>query len=287
MNSRYLDAFVRYLEFEKNCSAHTLLNYRLDIEEFLLFLGDSDLAAVDYLTLRRFLASLREKQLKARTIARKLSSLRAIFRYMQREGLVLRNPARLLMTPKLDHTLPHFLTENEAEALLQSPEGDTACCLRDRAIFEIMYSSGMRVGELVGMNLSDLDLVGNIVKVRGKGRKERILPLGAPAVAALQEYLDNRKLASQAVFLNNRGGRLTARSIRNIINKYLPKAALKQNVHPHMLRHSFATHMLDRGADLRSVQELLGHVSLSTTQIYTHLTTDKIKRIYQSAHPRA
>lgn len=287
MNSRYLDAFMRYLEFEKNCSAHTLLNYRLDIEEFLLFLGDSDLATVDYLTLRRFLASLRDKQLKARTIARKLSSLRAIFRYMQREGLVSKNPARLLMTPKLDHVLPHFLTENEAVALLESPADQTSSSLRDRAIFEMMYSSGMRVGELVGMNVADVDLIGNIIKVRGKGRKERMLPLGEPAVAALREYLAARKFSSQAVFLNNRGGRLTDRSVRNIINKYLPEAALKQNVHPHMLRHSFATHMLDRGADLRSVQELLGHVSLSTTQIYTHLTTDKIKRIYENAHPRA
>ena len=159
--------------------------------------------------------------------------------------------------------------------------------LRDKAIFETLYSSGIRVSELVGLSLSDVDLISNIIKVFGKGKKERIVPVGDKACEAIQAYLDARGVRSEALFLNRSGGRLTARSVRNIINKHILKEAMAQKVHPHMFRHSFATHMLDRGADLRSVQELLGHVNLSTTQIYTHLTTDRLKKVYEKAHPRA
>ncbi|MBF0122314.1 MAG: tyrosine recombinase XerC [Candidatus Omnitrophica bacterium] len=285
--SQHLDKFLNNLEIEKNYSEHTLLNYRLDLQEFFVFLGHDRIAEVDYSVLRRFLAEMRAKQLKPRSVARKLSSLRSFFKFLQREGVIQKNPASLLLTPKLDKPLPHFLSEEDTVRLIEAPEGDKSSNLRDKAIFETLYSTGIRVSELVGLSQGDVDLIGDLVKVFGKGRKERIVPIGAKAVEAIQGYLAARKHTSEAVFLNNRGGRLTARSVRNIINKHIKKAAFQQNVHPHMLRHSFATHLLDHGADLRSVQELLGHVNLSTTQIYTHLTTEKLKSVYEKAHPRA
>ncbi|MBF0485687.1 MAG: tyrosine recombinase XerC [Candidatus Omnitrophica bacterium] len=286
MNS-YIQKFLGHLEDEKNYSQHTLLNYRLDLEEFFAFLGNDDVKAVDYPTLRRFLAELKVRALKPRSVSRKLSSLRSFFRFLQREGVVQKNPAALVMTPKLDKVLPHFLTETAAVRLMEAPGENTAVDLRDKAIFETLYSTGIRVSELVGLSLEDVDLIGNIVKVYGKGKKERVVPIGDKACEAIQAYLDARKSNASALFLNHAGGRLTARSIRNIINKHIACASLDQKVHPHMLRHSFATHLLDHGADLRAVQELLGHVNLSTTQIYTHLTTEKLKSIYNAAHPRA
>ncbi|NTV29834.1 MAG: tyrosine-type recombinase/integrase, partial [Candidatus Omnitrophica bacterium] len=232
-------------------------------------------------------AELKARQLKARSVARKLSSLRSFFRFLQREGLVQKNPAALVLTPKLDKGLPHFLTEADAVRLVEAPEDNTVESLRDRAIFETLYSTGIRVSELVGMSVGDADLIGNIVKVYGKGKKERIVPIGDKACEALGAYLDARRGRAEALFLNRTGGRLTDRSVRNIINKHIKRVALEQKVSPHMFRHSFATHLLDHGADLRSVQELLGHVNLSTTQIYTHLTMDKLKSVYDKAHPRA
>ena len=285
--SQHLDKFLKNLEIEKNYSEHTLLNYRLDLQEFFAFLGHDRVAEVDYPALRRFLAEMRAKQLKPRSVARKLSSLRSFFKFLQREGVIQKNPASLLLTPKLDKPLPHFLSEEETVRLIEAPEGDKSSNLRDKAIFETLYSTGIRVSELVGLSQGDVDLIGDLVKVFGKGRKERIVPIGAKAVEAIEGYLATRKHKSEAIFLNNRGERLTARSVRNIINKHIKTAAMQQKVHPHMLRHSFATHLLDHGADLRSVQELLGHVNLSTTQIYTHLTTEKLKSVYQKAHPRA
>ena len=243
--------------------------------------------AVDYPALRRFLAELRSKERKPRSVARKLSSLRSFFKYLQREGIVDKNPAALVQTPKLDKSLPHFLTEQDAVRLMESPVDDKIADYRDRAIFETLYSSGIRVSELVGLSVRDVDLISNVIKVFGKGKKERMVPVGDKACEALQGYLETRGVKSEAVFLNRSGGRLSARSVRNIINKHIARQAMAQKVHPHMLRHSFATHMLDHGADLRSVQELLGHVNLSTTQIYTHLTTDRLKSVYAKAHPRA
>jgi tyrosine recombinase XerC len=286
MNS-YINDFLNKLSVEKNYSEHTLLNYRLDLEEFFRFFGSDDVKAVDYPALRRFLADLRAKARKPRSVARKLSSLRSFYKHLQREGVVDKNPAALVQTPKLDKTLPHFLTEQDAVRLMESPVDDKVADFRDRAIFETLYSSGMRVSELVGMSVRDVDLISNVIKVFGKGKKERIVPVGEKACEALQAYLDARAVKSDAVFLNKSGGRLTARSVRNIINKHITRQSMAQKVHPHMLRHSFATHMLDHGADLRSVQELLGHVNLSTTQIYTHLTTDRLKSVYAKAHPRA
>jgi integrase/recombinase XerC len=263
------------------------LNYRLDLEEFFHFLGHDRVSDVDYPAFRRYLAELRVKQLRPRSVARKLSSLRTFFRYLQREGAIKKNPAALIMTPKLDKTLPHFLTEEEATKLVESPVENKTADLRDRAIFETLYSAGIRVSELVGLSVHDVDLIGNIIKVYGKGRKERMVPIGDKAVEAIRAYLEARKGKSEAVFLNPSGQRLTARSVRNIFNKHIKKTAIQQKVYPHMLRHSFATHLLNRGADLRSVQELLGHVNLSTTQIYTHLTTEKLKSVYDKAHPHA
>ena len=287
MMNAHIQNFLKYLQVEKNYSEHTLLNYSLDLVDFFAFLGHDRVGEVDYPALRRFLAELRAKALRPRSVARKLSSLRSFFRYLQREGLIQKNPAALLLTPKLDKVLPHFLSEEEAVRLIEAPAEDEVSAPRDKAIFETLYSTGIRVSELVGLNQTDVDLIGNVVKARGKGRKERIVPIGNKAVEALRSYFNTRKDRFEAVFLNRSGGRLTARSVRNIINKHILKAAIQQKVHPHMMRHSFATHLLNRGADLRSVQELLGHVNLSTTQIYTHLTTERLKIVYDKAHPRA
>lgn len=286
--NRYIDKFLSYLEIEKNYSSHTILNYSIDLNEFLEFLGEETaVQSIVYLHFRRFLAHLRTRNHKPRTLARKLSSLRSFFKFLHREGLIQENPALLIVTPKLDKPLPKFLSEKDAVTLLEAPLSDNAMGLRDRAIMETLYSAGLRVSELVGMNIDSVDAISNIVKVEGKGKKERLVPIGNKAVEAIQMYLAKREKNSRALFLNQRGTRLTDRAVRNIINKYILKASLLMHVSPHTLRHSFATHLLDHGADLRSVQELLGHSNLSTTQIYTHVTTDRLKKVYDQAHPRA
>jgi len=285
--NQYLDKFFTYLEVEKNYSSHTTLNYRIDLEEFAKFLDKTTVEKVEYQDLRRFLAQLKTRNLKPRTLARKLSSLRSFLKFLQREKILKSNPAKLLVTPKLDKPLPHFMSEEETVQLIESPKFGKINSLRDKAIFEILYSTGIRVSELVGLNVDDVDFFGNIIKVMGKGKKERIVPIGEQALTALKNYLDSRKIDNKFVFVNRGGTRLGDRSVRNIINKYILEQAMSQHVTPHMFRHSFATHLLNHGADLRSVQELLGHVNLSTTQIYTHLTTDKLKKVYDQAHPRA
>jgi tyrosine recombinase XerC len=282
-----IDKFLSSLEVEKNYSNHTILNYRTDLEEFAAFLGDQPLTQVDYPALRRFLAQLRTRSLKPRTVSRKLSALRSFFKYLQRHKMIAGNPAALLVTPKLDKPLPHFLTEEDTVKLLDAPTDGKVNTLRDKAILETLYSTGIRVSELVGLDEGHVDAIGNIVRVRGKGKKERLAPIGEKALEAIQNYLEARPQHSPALFLNKNGSRLTGRGVRGIINKYILKASLQGKVSPHMFRHSFATHLLNRGADLRSVQELLGHANLSTTQIYTHLTTDKLKSVYDKAHPRA
>ena len=284
---KYLEKFLSYLEVEKNYSSHTLLNYKIDLEEFMGFLGELSIEKVDYTILRRFLAQMRTRNLKPRSVARKLSSLRSFFKFLQREKIVASNPASLLVTPKLDKPLPHFLSEQEATQIIESPSTDKISNLRDKAIFETLYSTGIRVSELVGLDLQDVDFISNIIRVMGKGRKERLVPIGDKALDAIKEYTEKRLQQKETLFLNKNGTRLTARSVCNIINKHVLKEAMAQHVTPHMFRHSFATHLLNHGADLRSVQELLGHVNLSTTQIYTHLTTDKLKKVYDKAHPRA
>lgn len=283
-----IDKFLSSLEVEKNYSNHTVLNYRTDLEEFAAFLGgQTTLTQVDYPVLRRFLAQLRTRDLKPRTISRKLSALRSFFKYLQRHKMIAGNPAALLVTPKLDKPLPHFLTEEDTVKLMDAPTDGKVNTLRDKAILETLYSTGIRVSELVGLDEGHVDAIGNIVRVRGKGKKERLAPIGEKALEAIQNYLEARPQHSPALFLNKNGSRLSDRGVRGIINKYILKASLQGKVSPHMFRHSFATHLLNHGADLRSVQELLGHTNLSTTQIYTHLTTDKLKSVYDKAHPRA
>lgn len=285
--NRYLEKYLSYLDIEKNYSKHTLLNYKIDLEEFFAFIAETPVEKVDYLTLRRYLARLREKNHKPRTLARKLSSLRSFFKFLTREGHVKNNPSNLLMTPKLDKKLPNFLTEEEMTRFLEAPVLSEEAGLRDRAILETLYSTGIRVSELVGLDVDHIDFIGNIIKVFGKGKKERLVPIGDQALAAIRRYVEGRAKKSQVLFLNKNGTRLTARSVCNITDKYIRMAGVRDGVSPHVLRHSFATHLLNRGADLRSVQELLGHVNLSTTQIYTHMTTEKLKNIYAKAHPRA
>jgi tyrosine recombinase XerC len=284
---RYIDKFLRYLDIEKNYSKHTLLNYRLDLEDFAKFLGGSPLEQVDYLNLRKYLARLKEKNLKSRTVYRKISCLRSFFKFLAREGYIKTNPVLSLVSPKQEKHLPSFLTEEEMTKLLEAPSTEDDQGLRDRAILETFYSTGMRISELVGLSLDDLDFIGGVVKAKGKGKKERLLPIGEKALTAIKGYLDKRQKPADAVFLNKNGGRLSDRGVRNIVSKYIRITSLRQGISPHTFRHSFATHLLNRGADLRSVQELLGHANLSTTQIYTHLTTDKLKSIYDKAHPRA
>jgi len=284
---RYIDKFLRYLEIEKNYSTHTILNYKLDLQDFSKFLGGADITSVDYLFLRKYLAALKEKNLNARSAGRHLSALRSFFRFLSREGYIKLNPTSSLSSPKQEKHLPLFLTEEEVLKLIDSAFIQDERSLRDKAILETFYSTGIRISELVGLNMDDVDFIGGIAKVRGKGKKERIVPVGDHALKAIRHYLDKRKRKDNAIFLNKSGSRLSTRGVRNIVDKYITKAGIRQGVSAHTLRHSFATHLLNRGADLRSVQELLGHANLSTTQIYTHLTTERLKAVYDKAHPRA
>jgi len=287
---RYIEKFVRFLEIEKNYSKHTVLNYHLDLEDFKHFLADKPIENVDYLVLRKYLAVLKEKNLKARTVSRRLSTLRSFFKFLTREGHLKTNPILLVSSPKQEKHLPLFLTEDEVKRLIDSvlpKDGHEELGLRDKAILETFYSTGMRISELVGVNTQDIDFISDIIKVMGKGRKERIVPIGDLAISAIKDYLEKRGKQSEALFLNKNGRRITDRGVRGIVAKYIRIASIRQGVSPHTLRHSFATHLLNRGADLRSVQELLGHANLSTTQIYTHLSTERLKSVYDKAHPRA
>ncbi|MBD3246191.1 MAG: tyrosine recombinase XerC [Candidatus Omnitrophica bacterium] len=288
--SYYIDKFLDYLTIEKNYSPHTLKNYAFDLREFAEFLQNykvTEISRVDYFVLRKFLSTLAEKKISKRTTSRKISTLKSFFKFLIREGVISSNPAASLIYPRLEKPLPKFLTEAQVSRIVAMPEGKGALTLRDKAMLEFLYSTGARVSEMVTLKRDDVDLIGGSVKVQGKGRKERILPLGEPAVRALKEYLDTRDDSRSALFLNHRGTPLTDRGVRNILTRYMKKTASELKVSPHVFRHSFATHLLNRGADLRSVQELLGHSSISTTQVYTHLTIDSLKKVYEKAHPRA
>lgn len=287
---RYIDKFINYLKVEKNASGHTINNYAIDLKSFSLFLAGKDITQIDHLLLRRFLAEMRSKAYSKRTIARKLASLRSFFKFLFREGHIKSNPITAISSPKLDKKLPKFLDVEKVTRLILKPDTTTGAGLRDRAILETLYSTGIRVSELVGLDSQDIDFISGVIKVFGKGSKERIVPIGDEALGAIRKYNDkkNKKEKSKdAVFLNNRGGRLTDRSVRRVLDKYIRSCAIEEKISPHSLRHSFATHLLDRGADLRSVQELLGHMNLSTTQIYTHVTMDRLKSVYDKTHPRA
>jgi len=275
---------------ERNASAYTLRSYRDDLTRFFKMLGHQRLRDVTPLDVRAFLADQSTKQYSKRTIARRLSCLRSFFRFLCRDGVLKRNPAAVVPTPRQEQLLPHFLDEQQILTLLQIPPAGKWQGLRDRAILETFYSTGVRVSELAGLNLEDVDEISGTAIVRGKGKKERLCPIGKHALTAIQTYLKQRpqKLkVPYAVFVSQKGGRLTVRQIDRLLQRYVKAAGLPVEISPHSLRHTFATHLLDRGADLRSVQELLGHSSLATTQIYTHVTAKRLKKVYDQAHPRA
>jgi len=287
-------AFLRHLDRERNASVHTVRAYGEDLEQFRAYLEcmlgrAAGPAEVDHLLIRGFLADLHERGLKKVSSARKLATLRTFFRFLCREGVLDKNPARALLSPRLERRIPTHLDEGQVNALLDVPgSGDAA--LRARAILELLYATGIRCSELVGLDLPDVDLPSRMIRVLGKGRKERVVLFGGRAQAALRAYLPPRARArprSEALFVNARGGRLTDRSVRETVARRVKALALTQRASPHTLRHSFATHLLARGADLRAIQELLGHVRLSTTQRYTHVDTHQILSIYRKAHPRA
>lgn len=321
--------FINYLNFEKRFSEHTAKCYGADLKQFggyLLNRGsegdvaedqrpgtgghdggaamatatqvrlkvDQSLLSVDVNVVRSYLGFLNESQYSKATIARKLATLRSFYKFLVKRNQIGSNPVTVIRTPKQEKKLPRFLEYEEVKRLLDAPPLDNWLGARDRAILEVLYSTGMRVSELVGLNMEDIDFLGEVVHVRGKGKKERITPIGAAALQAIQHYMEFRNRRAQSsgnfdskvLFVNKHGRRLSTRSVRRKMDKYLKMAGLDPSVSPHTLRHSFATHMLNNGADLRSVQELLGHQSLSTTQIYTHLTTKKLKEVYESAHPR-
>lgn len=283
-----VQAFLRHLEVEKNASAHTVRNYRSDLAQFIAYLvkhhRPQDWAQVDHHRIRAYLAELYHRGGEKSSIARKLASLRSLFRYLAREGQVANNPAKMVATPKLGRTLPTVLTVDDAKILVEAPK-----ILRDRAILETFYSTGIRLSELVGLNQEDLDLSSGLLKVRGKGKKERIVPIGSKAIEAIGSYLLDRSdhRFNSPIFENRLGRRLTTRAVAGIVNRYVRQAGLLARVSPHTLRHSFATHLLDGGVDLRAIQEMLGHASLSTTQRYTHLSMDQLVKVYDDAHPRA
>jgi len=294
-----IDRFVRYLSIEKNVSPHTCRAYQKDLEQFEGFLkvsgmpltrtGRVDLTKADRLTIRSFMSFLHRKNRKS-SIARKISALRSFYKFLVKEKIMGSNPAKHVATPKLEKPLPSTLTVDEAFRLMESPKDDEKFQhSRDRAILELLYSSGIRVGELVGLNLEHLDRDLGIVRVMGKRRKERIVPVGSKSIGALNLYLEERGQVEEKdpLFLNSRGGRLTSRSVGRMIKHYTGLSGIYRNISPHSLRHTFATHLLDSGADIREIQEMLGHASLSTTQRYTHLTLGKLMEVYDKAHPRS
>lgn len=284
-----LGAFLRYLEVEKHASPHTLKSYRTDLEDFSRFLGAADdpraLRGVDVRGVRAYLAALHTRGLDPVSVARKLAALRSWFRFLVRRGVLDGNPARQVRGPRLPHKLVSFLPIDETVALMDVQP--TRRSARDAAIVELLYASGLRVSELVGLDLRDVDGPEMTVRVLGKGRKERIVPFGEAAGRALRDYLTERGGAPGALFLNRRGGRLTVRSIHTVVCRRARAAGITRRVSPHTLRHTFATHLLDSGADLRMIQELLGHGRLSTTQRYTHVGSEQLMRVYDAAHPRA
>lgn len=293
-----VDRFLSYLRVERNASPYTLKSYREDLTALEAMLSDTcgghvpDPGDVSTLHLRGYASSMHDAGLSKATIARRLASLRSFFRFGRREGWAETNPAKPLRNPRKSRSLPHFLSTEEIDRLLQAPQGRTWQTLRDRAILETLYSAGLRVGELTAIDDAALNFDEGLVRVRGKGKRERLAPLGSFAVKALVDYLKARakqfpKPKTAALFLNKSGGRLTTRSVARMLEKYLQASGLDARTSPHTLRHSFATHLLDRGADIRSVQELLGHKSLMTTQIYTHVSTANLKAVYEKAHPRA
>jgi integrase/recombinase XerC len=300
---KLIEQFLEHLRYERNVSAHTLRNYESDLEQFTHFLAPDrktklpDVSEIDRLTIREWMASLHSDQKKKSSIARKLAALRTFFQFLVREGVLELNPAKLVSTPKLEKKLPNHLSIEEAIRFIESPDLDTDLGKRDRAMLELMYATGVRVAELTTLNVADVDFQNQLIRVTGKRRKQRIVPFGDPAGEAIRNYLGVRekflfnapvsKRDEDALFLNYQGTRITTRSVGRMVEKYIRICAGMHNISPHALRHSFATHLLDSGADLRDIQELLGHARLSTTQIYTHVSMEKLIEVYDKAHPKA
>ena len=300
---KLIEQFLEHLRYERNVSSHTLRNYSSDLEQFLAFLtadgkrNAPEISQVDHLTIREWLASLHSEQKKKASIARKLAALRTFFQFLVREGMLELNPAKIVATPKLEKKLPKHLSIEDAVRFIESPDPEADLGKRDRAMLELMYATGVRVAELTTLNLADVDFGNQLVRVTGKRRKQRIVPFGDPAGAAIRSYLEVRekflfnapvsKRDEEALFLNYQGTRITTRSVGRMVEKYIRLCAGMHNISPHALRHSFATHLLDSGADLRDIQELLGHARLSTTQVYTHVSMEKLIEVYDRAHPKA
>ena len=296
-----IDRFLKYLETQRGASYHTLRSYKSDLKEFEEFLRENwnikDVRDVSRKAIRDFLGSFSRYGYDKRSISRKLSTIKSFFKFLKKENMVEINPTIGIKAPKLELKLPSFLTEKAIEKLMELPYKRDFFGLRDKAILEMLYGTGIRASELIGLNLSDIDMLEEVIRVRGKGGKERILPLPEMAKRALNEYLQLRKPSLSKGFLlkyedgplllSKRKTRLTTRSLYRIVKKYLEKVAELTHMSPHTLRHTFATHLLNKGCDLKTVQELLGHSSISTTQIYTHVTPERLKKIYTQAHPRA
>lgn len=297
-NDTHLGLFLSWLKVEKGYSLHTVDNYQRDIVEFTAFVGDKKPASLETKDIRAWVFYLNGKN-KANSVARKISALRTFFRYLLRRGVLAVDPTSSVSMPKLGKHIPVFLSVDEVFSLLEEPGPQDQFQHRDTALLELLYSTGMRVAEIVNLNLEQVDFEAGMVRVVGKGKKERLIPVGSQAVDAVNRYLESRlqllgkkrqqgkKVDEYALFLNNRGGRLTTRSVERMVQGYALRAGIMAAVTPHALRHSFATHLLEMGADLRVVQELLGHASLSTTQKYTHLTVDHLMAVYDKAHPKA
>jgi integrase/recombinase XerC len=300
--------FLEHLRYERNVSEHTLRNYAIDLGQFLEHLAPADprtgerrelvIKDIDHITIREWLSELHDAQKKKSSIARKLAALRTFFQFLIREGAVEMNPAKLVSTPRLEKKLPNHLSIEDAVRFVETPDETTDLGRRDRAILEMLYGTGVRVSELVKLDMRDIDFRGRTVRVKGKRRKERVVPFGEPALHALMRYLtevrptflNNAPAAERdeaAVFLNYQGTRITTRSVGRMVDKYIKVCAGIHDISPHSLRHSFATHLLDSGADLRDIQELLGHARLSTTQNYTHVSMEKLIEVYDKAHPNA
>lgn len=295
----WIDTFVEMLSVEKDFSPHTCRAYRKDLEQFSAYLHGKlegktgpDVHEVDGLVIRSYLGFLHKRHKKT-TIARKLSALRSFFRFLVKKGLITKNPAETVLTPKRGRSVPNYLPVDEAFRLLDGVQGNSVLALRNKAILETLYSTGLRVSELVGMDIQDVDFDRGMVRVLGKGNKERLAPVGKKALRCMRVYLDRRNQGetmydsdSAPLFLNRLGGRLSSRSVARLLDKVVRELGLLRPITPHGLRHTFATHMLDAGTDLRMVQELLGHASLSTTQRYTHVSIDRLMEVYDKAHPR-
>jgi integrase/recombinase XerC len=287
--NEYIEQFLRYMQTERGASEHTIRSYRKDLETFFAYVN-TEAKSVEPVEIRGFVAAQIKDGLKKSTVGRRLATVRSFYRFLHREGFVKVNPAKLVNAPKLPKLLPKFLTVDDAFSLMEKPEGIGFMPVRDRAILELLYSSGLRVAELSGLNQDDLNIREGLVKIRGKGRKERIGPIGRKALDALRAYIIERTLLKKkekALFLNRGGTRLTDRGVRRIVVKYARASLIDGRIGPHTLRHTFATHLLQGGADLRVIQELLGHASLSTTQKYTHLDIEHLMDVYDKAHPLA